>query len=241
MAQDTKMWCRDCLPCQRAKPSNAPRVPMENFSREDVKPGEIVAIYIATLPWSDDDYRYFLLIVDVFSRYIEAIPHKDQRAGSLVQEVMNGWIFRGHGVPKILLSDQAKNIDGTEIRALCEQLGIDKRHTTPYHPQADDLAERSIGKVKQVARCITLDRQLSKGSWPGLLPEITFYCNNVENSSTKVSPQMLMYGRQPGSGQRGRNYTRWQRKITKLAGNEQRRTMIGQRSRLQSIKETTFY
>ena len=43
------------------------------------------------------------------------------------------------------------------------------------------------------------DRKLDKGSWPGLLPEITFYCDNVENESTKFSPQMLCFGRQPTS------------------------------------------
>ena len=82
---------------------------------------------------------------------------------------------------------------------MCDQLGIEKRHTTPYHPQADGLAERSIGWVKQVARCLMADRHLNKGSWPSLLPEITFYCNNVENESTKYSPHMLCYGRQPTS------------------------------------------
>ena len=97
---------------------------------------------IATLPWADEDYRYFLLIVDVFSRYVEAIPLKDKKASSLVQEFKKGWIFRGHGVPKVLLSDQAKNVDGNERRELCDQLGI-------------------------------------------------------ENAATKLSPQLLVYGRQP--------------------------------------------
>ena len=50
-----------------------------------------------------------------------------------------------------------------------------------------------------MARCLTLDRKLSKGSWPGLLPEVTFYCNNSENSSTKFPAQLLMTGRLPVS------------------------------------------
>ena len=57
------------------------------------------------------------------------------------------------GVPKGILTDQAHNVNGTEVRAVCDKLWIDKGHTSPYHPQADGLAERSIGLVKQVARC----------------------------------------------------------------------------------------
>ena len=41
----------------------------------------------------------------------------------------------GAWVPKGLLTYQAHNIDGTAIRALCEELRIEKRHSSPYHPQ----------------------------------------------------------------------------------------------------------
>ncbi|KAI6650044.1 Retrovirus-related Pol polyprotein from transposon 17.6 [Oopsacas minuta] len=152
---------------------------------------------IGTLPWTDEKFRYFLCMVDVFTRYIELVPLQEQTAASLIREFERGWIFRGHGVPRGLLSDQARNIDGVEVRRMCDRLGIEKRHSSPYHPQADGLVERSIGLVKQVARCLTLDRQLPKESWPDILPEVAFYCNNTQNASTKLSAQLLMTGRQP--------------------------------------------
>ena len=80
---------------------------------------------------------------------------------------------------------------------MCEKFGIEKRHTSPYHPQADGLAERSIGHVKQVTRCLTIDRGLEKDAWSSILTEVTFYCNNIENSSTKF--HLLSTGRQPTS------------------------------------------
>ena len=199
MTRDTKDFCRGCLTCLRAKPSNVSRQALEQFDISGIGPGDLVALDIATLPWSDEHYRYFLCVVDVFTRYIEAIPLRDQKAGSLVREFKSGWIYRGHGVPKGILTDQAPNVDGKEMREMCDEFGIEKRHTSPYHPQADGLAERSIGLIKQVARCLTLDRNLEKGAWPTLLPEVTFYCNNIENSSTKFSAQLLNTGRQPTS------------------------------------------
>ena len=66
---------------------------------------------IATLPWADGKFRYFLCIVDIFTRYVELVPLKDQSAASLVREFKRGWVYRGHGVPRALLTDQAHNIE----------------------------------------------------------------------------------------------------------------------------------
>ena len=62
-----------------------------------IGPGDLVPMDIATLSWSDENYRYFLCIVDVFTRYVEAVPLKDQKAVSLVREFENGWIYRSQG------------------------------------------------------------------------------------------------------------------------------------------------
>ena len=61
------------------------------------------------------------------------------------------------------------------------------------------MTERHIGFVKQVIRCLMLERHLEKGSWPSLFQEITFYCNNLDNASSKISPHMLAFGRQQRS------------------------------------------
>ena len=94
-------------------------------------------------------------------------------------------------------TDQAHNIDGVEVRRMCERLGIEKSHSSPYHPRGDGLVERSIGLVKQVARCLKLDWQLPKESWLDILSEVAFYCNNTDNASIRFSAQLLMTGRQP--------------------------------------------
>ena len=76
-------------------------------------------------------YRYFLLIVELFSHYAEAIPLKYQTSMSIVNALMEGWVYRGYGVPNIMLTDQGKNVDGLAVHELCFDLGITKRHTTP--------------------------------------------------------------------------------------------------------------
>ena len=76
MTRDAKEFCNSCLPCQRAKASNRPREPLEEFITTDIGPGDLIAMDVATLPWADEGYRYFLCIVDVFTRYLELVPHQ---------------------------------------------------------------------------------------------------------------------------------------------------------------------
>ena len=149
-----------------------------------------------TLPWSEDGHRYFLLMVDLFSRHIEIEPLKDQRAATLIRAFEHGWIYRGHGVPSVILSDQGSNVDGETFREFCLSLGVNKKRTSPYIPQSDGMSERNIGMVKQVIRCLQQDRHLDRGSWPYLLSEVSFHCNGMVNNSTQISPHMLTYGRE---------------------------------------------
>ena len=47
------------------------------------------------------------------------------------------YLMRGprHGRPDIDVSDQARNVDGEVMNELCEQLGIEKRRSSPYHSE----------------------------------------------------------------------------------------------------------
>ena len=139
-----------------------------------------MAMDVGVLPWTDDPvkgYRFFLLMVDLFTRYVEVQPLRDQEAGTLLDAFLQRWVYRGHGMPTITLTDKGANLDGRVFQEFCAKVGVNKRATTSYHPQCDGMSERNIGLVKQVIRCLQLDRQLPKGSWPGLLTEESFHIN----------------------------------------------------------------
>ena len=137
-------------------------------------------------------------MVGLFTRLIEIIPLHDQTCESVIRAFEQGWIYRGHGVLQMILTDQGSQLDAEELRTFCRTLDVNKKHTTPYHPQCDGMAEGNIGFVKQVILYL-LDRNMSKCSWPQLLPEVYIHCNSMTNASSKVSPFMLTYGRQPRS------------------------------------------
>ena len=72
------------------------------------------------------------------------------------------------------------NVDGLEIRRSLEAFGVSKLRSSPYHPQGDGQAERSIQTVKQTIRCILSDRQIEKDCWPAVLQEVAYTLNLLQ-------------------------------------------------------------
>ena len=106
---------------------------------------------------------------------------------------MTGSVYR-HGPPRIFTSDQALNVDGEKVRALLEKLGVEKRHSSPYHPQGDGQAERGVRNVTQIMRCLLSERNIGKNDWHILLPEVNYLINTVPSSSTKFTLYKVFYG-----------------------------------------------
>ena len=69
------------------------------------------------------------------------------------------------------------NVDGHLVRQLCENLGIRKLHSTPFHPHKDGEPERSIQSFKQFMRCQLAEKGMCRTDWPKLLQEISFIHN----------------------------------------------------------------
>ena len=109
---DVEEFCRGCFICQRNKPKHQPKEKLTPIHIAK-RPREVIAYNVATLPWATSDHRYFLLLVDLFSKYIELILMGDQESETISDAIQNGRIYRH--VPPIL-SDQGPNVDGSQVR-----------------------------------------------------------------------------------------------------------------------------
>ena len=178
--------------CQRTKrDTQAPKAPLLPLPIAEA-PMQFVSIDIAVLPPDDSGFKYILLIGDVFSKYIEAVPMKDQNATTVCRAFREAWIFK-HGSPYFLLSDQGSNVDGNLIHELCAIFNIEKRRSSAYHSQGNGFAERSIGNIREVLRSLLLDRDLPQKKWRLLLPEVVFALNTSESSFTKCTPYFIVF------------------------------------------------
>ncbi|CAI7909538.1 unnamed protein product [Closterium sp. NIES-54] len=108
--------------------------------------------------------RYFLLVVDDYSRYTTVFP---SRSKGEVPEVLIDWIRGarrqlsesfGSDLPVLRLhSDRGGEFSFDLLRAFCRSEGIRETFTLPASPQQNGIAERRIGMVMDV--CVSSVRQ----------------------------------------------------------------------------------
>ena len=78
----------------------------------------------------DKVFRYVLVVLDVFSRFIFLRPLQSKSSTEVAAVVMQ--IFSDVGPPKIIQTDQ-----GTEFKGVVEQvIKVKIIHSRPYHPQS---------------------------------------------------------------------------------------------------------
>ncbi|CAI7833988.1 unnamed protein product [Closterium sp. NIES-53] len=117
--------------------------------------------------------RYFLLVVDDFSRYTSVFP---LRCKDEVTEVLIDWIriarlqLRerfGSDFPVLRLhSDRGGEFSSDLLRAFCCVEGIRQTFTLPASPQQTGIAERRIGMVMDVARTSMIHAAAPHFLWP---------------------------------------------------------------------------
>ena len=183
-----------CETCQKTncdtRPPRAPLIPMFIPSA----PMQLISLDIAYMPPDNDGYRYILLIGDTFSKFIDAVPLREQTAPAIVKAFSSTWLYL-HGNPHFLLSDQGSNVDGDIMREFCNTFGIEKRRSSAYHSQGNGFAERNIRSIREVLRSALLDRRLEQTKWRKVLPELVFALNCSHSKAIQAVPYEVVFGR----------------------------------------------
>ncbi|CAI7880309.1 unnamed protein product [Closterium sp. NIES-54] len=117
--------------------------------------------------------RYFLLVVDDYSRYTTDFPLRNK---DVVPEVLIDWIRGarcqlsesfGSGLPVLRLhSDRGGEFSSDLLRAFCRSEGIRQTFTLPASPQQNGIAERRIGMVMDIVRTSMIHAAAPHFLWP---------------------------------------------------------------------------
>ncbi|KAJ8401788.1 hypothetical protein AAFF_G00377590 [Aldrovandia affinis] len=84
MSQDVRQWCQECERCMVAKDTQPQaRTFMGHLLAS--KPNQILAIDFTLLEPSRDGREHVLVMTDVFSKYTQAVPTRDQRASTVAK------------------------------------------------------------------------------------------------------------------------------------------------------------
>jgi hypothetical protein len=157
------------------------------------RPNEIVAIDFTQLEPAQNEVENVLVITDVFSKYTQAIPTRDQRAATVARVLLNEWFYR-FGVPSRIHSDQGRCFESNLIQQLCSLYGVGKSRTTPYHPAGNGQCEQFNRTLHNLLRTLPATR---KRDWTCCLPQVVYCYNTTPHQATGESPFFLMFGREP--------------------------------------------
>ena len=174
---------KTCAPCQQTRhlPSSAPLQPWEWPSR----------------PWARVHLDYagpllghmFLILVDAHSKWMEVKIMKTATSTTTIEHLQN--IFATHGLPEMLVTDNAAYFTSQEFQDFTKLNGI--RHVTsaPYHPASNGLAERAVQTVKEFLKKPAEDSLQTRLSCFLLQYRIT------PHTTTDTSLAELLLGRRP--------------------------------------------
>ncbi|CAI7768603.1 unnamed protein product [Closterium sp. NIES-53] len=147
--------------------------------------------------------RYFLLVVDDYSRYTTVFPLCSKGE---VTEVLIDWIrptrlrlresFGSHFPVLRLHSDRGGEFSSAHLGAFCRAQGIRETFTLPASPQQNGIAERRIGMVMDVARTSMIHAAAPHFQWPFAVQYAAHQLNlQPRVSLPETSPTLLWTGK----------------------------------------------
>ncbi|CAI7867488.1 unnamed protein product [Closterium sp. NIES-54] len=147
--------------------------------------------------------RYFLLVVDDYSRYTTVFP---LRSKGEVTEVLIDWIRAarlrlresfGSDFPVLCLHfDRGGEFSSALLGAFCRAQGIRQTFTIPASPQQNGIAERRIGMVMDVARTSMIHAAAPHFLWPFAVQYAAHQLNlQPQVSLPETSPTLLWTGK----------------------------------------------
>lgn len=185
-------YCRSCDICQRSvAKGRVPNVPLD-FMPRITEPFKRVAIDLVgpLSPPPEEGHKYILSVIDVASRYPEAIPLRNIDTIS-VSEALLG-VFARMGFQEEILSDIGSQFTSAMIKEILRLLAIKGVHTPPYHAQSNGVVKCFHGTIKpMLKKIISTQPKL----WHRYLPALLFACRKMPNGSTGFSPFELLYDR----------------------------------------------
>ena len=141
ISADIRQMVKDCDPCNKHK-SAQPRLP-------------ILQPDLPTRPWEKlgaDIFEFnkekYLMVVDYYSRFPVIRLLNNMTSHTVCNHFTS--ILAEYGLPATIVADFGSQFISERFKTKCEQSGIALNCSSPYHHQANSLAERAIGTCKSL-------------------------------------------------------------------------------------------
>ncbi|XP_030269175.1 protein NYNRIN-like [Sparus aurata] len=138
-------------------------------------------------------FRYILVVVDRFSRWVEAVPTKGPDCRSAAKFQCRE-VFPRFGLPDCISSGNRPSFVADMMKVAMKMLGIKQKFGCVYHPQSQGVVERANGTLKAKLAKIMADSKY-KFKWVDALPLALMSMRTQANRQTHLTPHEMMTGR----------------------------------------------
>ena len=185
--------CKACHQCSLQNQSTGeigfghfkvPLLPMEFICMDLVGP---------ISPQTSRGNKYMLTIIDMLTGYTMAVTIPDKRAETVCRAYRDH-IYCIFGGSSRILTDNGTEFKSKEMRQICDELDIKQVFSPVYTPQANGRLE---GWHRFLKSCIAKHIRGAEVEWDDLIPLAVSAYNFFPCQSSKESPFVLMFGRDP--------------------------------------------
>ena len=196
--EDVKRVIGRCKVCLEVKPKFYK--PVNQHLIEATRPFQRLNVdFKGPIPSSTHN-KYFLTVVDEYSRYPWAFPCSDMTGSSVIRCFTN--IFSMFGMPDYIHSDCGSNFLSIEVKAYLNHLGIASSKTTPYNPRGNGQTERYNGIIWNTILLLLKSKNLPVTKWESVVTEALHSVRSLLCTATNCTPheRLFSYTRKTASG-----------------------------------------
>ncbi len=188
MTQFIREYVQTCDLCQKANPSNQ-RKPGYLVPNRPIYPWEMIAMdFTGPLPKSTNGFTYILVIVDLFTKWVELFALRSANEKALTDKLFETCCRFGY--PRKVICDNGAQFTSKLFEDVCKTFNIDIKFTPAYHAQANP-AERVNRNIKYYLKKYTKEHK----NWDVHLPAMGYTLRTSVIASTGFTPAELMFGR----------------------------------------------
>ena len=193
MRKDILRHCKRCHQCALQNQGvgeagfdhfNVPALPMEFICMDLVGP---------ISPQTSKGNKYILTVIDMLTGYTIAVPISDKRTETVCKAYRDS-VYCTFGGSSRILTDNGTEFKSKEMKQICEELDIKQVFSPVYTPQANGRLE---GWHRFLKACIAKHIRGANVEWDELIPLAVSAYNFFPCQSSKESPFVLMFGRDP--------------------------------------------
>jgi hypothetical protein len=192
MRAQVQRFVKECDCCQKRSYAQY-EIRAPHYAVGTYLPMESVSLdLISGLPETPEGYKYILVCIDSFTRFMWATPLKSKGAEEVAEAYLtHAGIF---GAPYEFKSDQGREFVNKVMDEVLEVIDAKHTMTLAYNHQENAIVERSNAELVKWITDMIYNRRLQKTAWTKALPFAVRIHNASPVDTIKYSPAELLFG-----------------------------------------------